>query len=64
MKINTTVFIITPEFDRLTKLSFNPRMKKARKSLTIRSNVTTTLDLAEEKIKQWKGSDVYLRFFY
>ena len=52
MKINATVFIITPEFDRLTKLSFNARMKKARKSLPFRSNVTTTLDLAEEKIKQ------------
>lgn len=52
MKINTTVFVITPEFDRLTKLSFNARMKKARKSLPFRSNVTTTLDLAEEKIKQ------------
>lgn len=45
----------TVEFGRLTKLSFDPMMKKATKKLVNRSNITTALHLSEEKKEKLKG---------
>ena len=47
MKIpNTKDFITTPEFNRLTKINFNVRMKEATKSLEIIIQVDAKLDEA------------------
>ena len=56
---NTTGFITTPEFNRLTKISFDARMTEARKSLQVKvktvSQKDTALDVADknrEKVKK------------
>ena len=54
---DTTSFTTTPEFNRLTKLSFDVSMKEAVKSLASKSQVDTALDTANKnsKKKNFKG---------
>ena len=55
---DSTGFITTPEFDRLSKIRFDARMKEAAKDLAIYSQVNNALDIAGkngEKIKKTKG---------
>ena len=48
----------SPEFNRLTKISFDARIKEATKSLVSKSQVDNALDIADknrEKVKKNSG---------
>ena len=51
---DTSHFINTQEFYRLTKLSLNARMKEAEKSLASKTEVTNALDLKDKNRKKKK----------
>ena len=51
---DTSHFINTQEFYRLTKLSLNARMKEAEKSLASKTEVTNALDLRDKNRKKKK----------
>ena len=55
---DTTGFITTPEFIRLTELSFGARMKEVTKNFATKSKVTTALNLGEENKQNKKTSVV------
>ena len=42
---DTKGFISTPEFNRLTKIRFDPKIKEETKRLTINSHVDTSFDV-------------------
>ena len=60
---NTTGFITTPEFNRLTKISFDARMTEARKSLQVKvktvSQKDTALDVADKNREKVKKLQTY-----
>ena len=49
---DATDFITTPEFSRLTKISFDARMKEAAKNLASKSQIDNDLDIAKKKNKK------------
>ena len=57
--LNTTGFTVTPEFNRLSKISFDARIKKAVKILASKSQANDALDIASrqerEKTKKTLG---------
>ena len=57
--LNTTGFIVTPEFNRLSKISFDARIKEAVKILASKSQTNDALDIASrqerEKTKKTLG---------
>ena len=46
--LNTSSFITTPEFHRLTKISFDARKKETEKSFASKTEVKIVLDLGDE----------------
>ena len=44
---NASSFITSPEFNRLTKISFDARMKKVEKSLASKTEVKNATDLGD-----------------
>ena len=57
-----TSFITTPELNRLTKISFDARMKTAAKNLASKGEVKNALDLGE--INGEKTSNNCFKFFH
>ena len=49
---DTTGFITTPEFNRLTKISFDARMKEAAKTLASKSQIDNSFDISDENEKR------------
>ena len=49
-------FIIIPEFNGLTKLTFDRRMKKEAKSLAAESETKSELNLRDTNIEKMKNS--------
>ena len=61
----STSFITRPEFNRLTKINFNARMKQEAKSLASTGQVDTALDIADksrEKLKKLQTFDGLLSY--
>ena len=53
---DTTGFITTPEFNGLTKTSFDVRIKEAAKGLARKSQVDNALDKADKSREKWLKS--------
>ena len=54
---DTTSFITAPEFNRLAKISFNARIKKAVKNLVSKTQEDNTLNITDknrEKVKKFQ----------
>ena len=51
---NTSSFITTPEFNRLTNISFDARMKEAEKILASKTEVKNALDVGDQNSKKKK----------
>ena len=61
---DTTGFVTTPEFNTLTKMSFDARIEEAAKNLIIKSQVDNVLDIADKsKEKIEKFQTFYLSYF-
>ena len=61
---NTSSFITTPEYNRLTRISFEARINEAAKILASKSQVDNALNIADknrEKIEKLHRFD--LRYF-
>ena len=57
---DATGFITTPEFNRITKIIFDARMKQEAKSLTRKSQVDTARDIADKnREKNRKASTIF-----
>ena len=50
---DTTGFITTPEFNRLSKINFDARKKESTRSFASESQIDTTLDVADQNRKKF-----------
>ena len=56
---DTTSFMTTPEFNRLAKISFNARIKKAVKNLVSKTQEDNTLNITDENREKVKKFQMY-----